>query len=129
MSALTPDQVATLKTRLLAEKKGLEAHLARIAKKDPHVKGDFDAKFPSYTDTDERDSDQGEDALEVTDYVNRIGLENVLELRLAAVERALARVGAGTYGTCQHCRGTESLARLQADPAAERCLHCKKLPA
>jgi len=127
MTHISEDQLATFKARLEEEGANLKSQLERIATKDPHVAGDYDAKFPSYTPDDERDSDKGEDALEVQDYVNNIGVENILELRLVAVQRALERVAGGTYGHCSNCDAHQPIARLEADPAAERCLNCKKL--
>jgi RNA polymerase-binding transcription factor DksA len=114
------------KKRLLKEQTELKARLSRIAKKDPNVEGDYDAKFPSYAANEEVDR-YYENALEVEDYTNAIGVENILELRLVAVERALQRIEKGTYGTCANCKKEQPRARLDADPAAERCLNCGKL--
>jgi RNA polymerase-binding transcription factor DksA len=113
-----------MKTRLTAEQKQLKERLSRISKKDPHVKGDYDAKWPQYGEDMDR---MYENALETTDYTNAIGVENVLELRLGAVERALGRISKGTFGVCSNCKAEQSRARLNADPAAERCLDCGHL--
>ena len=44
---------------------------------------------------------------------------------LAAIDRALARIEDGTYGTCQ--RGKQIAAeRLEALPYAELCIDCKR---
>ena len=43
---------------------------------------------------------------------------------LAAVEAALERVEAGTYGICVNCGRPIAPARLQARPAAELCIDC-----
>lgn len=118
---------AKMQERLTKERDGLKAQLARIAKKDPKTPGDYDATWPTYN-ADQRTSESGdEDAQESTDYGNAIGVENVLELRLLAVERALRRIEDGTYGQCSNCEAQEETeARLEADPAAERCLSCKQ---
>ena len=115
-----------LRKRLEVERDGLRQHITRIAKKDPKTPGDYDAVWPSY-DNDERNSDNADNAQETEDYTNAIGVENVLELRLGAVERALARIESGTYGMCSNCSAEQPEARLSADPAAERCLECGKL--
>ena len=44
-----------------------------------------------------------------------------VEADLDGVERALARLDAGTYGECEVC-GEPIGARLAADPVARRCL-------
>ena len=43
----------------------------------------------------------------------------------AQVEAALARIDAGTYGTCLDCGGPISEARLQVRPEAARCIDCQ----
>ena len=50
---------------------------------------------------------------------------NAREL-LAQTERALARIEAGTYGTCESCGQAIGKARLQAYPRATLCVTCKQ---
>ena len=45
---------------------------------------------------------------------------------LAAVEAALARIEAGTYGECTDCGAQITAARLHATPEAARCVHCQE---
>ena len=45
---------------------------------------------------------------------------------LAAVEAALARIEAGTYGECTDCGAAITAARLHATPQAARCVHCQE---
>lgn len=45
---------------------------------------------------------------------------------LAQIERALARIEDGSYGTCVRCGATIPAARLEAMPEAELCLTCKE---
>ncbi len=45
---------------------------------------------------------------------------------LAAVEAALARIEAGTYGECTDCGTQITAARLHATPEAARCVHCQE---
>jgi DnaK suppressor protein len=49
------------------------------------------------------------------------------QARAAAVEidRALAKIDAGTYGTCEQCGRDIPVARLQALPQATLCVTCK----
>lgn len=52
-----------------------------------------------------------------------------LQLELAdlqAVDDALARVSAGSYGTCASCGGRIAMRRLLAQPAARMCLSCQE---
>lgn len=45
---------------------------------------------------------------------------------LAQSERALARIEAGTYGSCESCGQPIGKARLQAFPRATLCVSCKQ---
>jgi DnaK suppressor protein len=45
---------------------------------------------------------------------------------LAAIDEALARVNAGTYGQCTDCDATIPEARLNAAPEAARCIGCQE---
>jgi len=44
---------------------------------------------------------------------------------MQAVERALARLDAGTYGDCASCGEPIALQRLMVQPAAENCADCQ----
>jgi DnaK suppressor protein len=45
---------------------------------------------------------------------------------MEAIQAALARIDAGTYGICDTCGETISAARLTAMPAAPRCVACQE---
>ena len=45
---------------------------------------------------------------------------------LDAVDAALKRIEAGTYGECTDCGTHITPARLQATPDAPRCIHCQE---
>jgi DnaK suppressor protein len=45
---------------------------------------------------------------------------------LAAIDKALARIGAGTYGHCIDCNAKIPEARLNAAPEAARCISCQE---
>ncbi|HEY0943510.1 MAG TPA: TraR/DksA family transcriptional regulator [Steroidobacter sp.] len=47
------------------------------------------------------------------------------ELRL--IDSALQRINAGTYGNCVSCDQPIPIARLKAEPTAERCVQCQEL--
>lgn len=44
--------------------------------------------------------------------------------RLQQIDRALARMDEGTYGTCVTCGGPISLERLEARPLSVECVAC-----
>ena len=45
---------------------------------------------------------------------------------LAAIDDALARLNAGTYGQCTDCDATIPEARLNAAPEVARCIDCQE---
>lgn len=45
---------------------------------------------------------------------------------LGAIDAALARIEAGTYGDCTDCGVHISVARLHATPEAPRCIPCQE---
>lgn len=68
----------------------------------------------------------GDGTVEAIDRLNQIGVGNVLETKLGRVERALARVEAGTYGTCEVCGTDIDPRRLRAMPESTTCVSCPR---
>lgn len=55
-----------------------------------------------------------------------LALAALAAANLDAIDQALARVGAGTYGTCDGCDTRIPLARLRALPETTVCVACKR---
>jgi DnaK suppressor protein len=55
-----------------------------------------------------------------------IAVGRALRSNLREVERALAKLDAGTYGTCERCGNPIGDERLEAIPWAPLCIDCKK---
>jgi len=55
-------------------------------------------------------------------------LTSSLAESLHEVEDALAKVEAGTYGSCESCQQPIADARLEAKPAARLCITCASKP-
>ena len=55
-----------------------------------------------------------------------IAVVRALRANLRDVDRALAKMEAGTYGTCERCGQPISLERLEALPWAELGIDCKQ---
>lgn len=70
---------------------------------------------------DENFADSGQVAAEQGE--NK-ALVNQLEETLRDVERALAKLDEGSYGTCETCGATIGEARLEAMPATRFCIAC-----
>lgn len=67
------------------------------------------------------------DAAHDTDYREiTSGIAAVESRELAHIERALARLRAGHYGTCESCDKKIPVLRLKALPYATLCIDCQK---
>ncbi|MDQ2649017.1 MAG: TraR/DksA C4-type zinc finger protein [Actinomycetota bacterium] len=82
---------------------------AQVAALDGGDDGAFDENF---ADSGQVAAEQGE---------NR-SLANQLRTELDEVERALAKLDDGTYGTCEVCGNPIASARLEAMPATRFCI-------
>ena len=55
-----------------------------------------------------------------------LALRDHNEQHLAAIDAALARLDAGTYGRCTSCRNAIAPERLEARPWAALCIDCQR---
>jgi len=95
------DELAAERTRLEAQIAGLEPGTG--------TSPTFDDNF---ADSGQVAAEQGE---------NKV-LAGQLRTELDEVERALAKLDAGTYGACETCAQPISADRLEAMPAARYCI-------
>lgn len=113
---MTDVQHSELRAQLEAERADLHAQLAELGV--GAAAGDeltYDANF---ADTSQVTAEKGEtEALAAT-----------LQEALDAVDAALGRMEAGTYGTCDRCHEPIAPARLEAMPSATRCIEHASLP-
>lgn len=54
-----------------------------------------------------------------------LGLVETLKHRLDDIDAALARIEAGTYGTCQNCGNDIGADRMEFRPTSIYCVDCK----
>ena len=108
----------SFKTRLTDEKNNLEAELATVGRRNPSNPNDWEAVQPETTP----EADPNDVASEISGYEENAGIVKELEARLNDVLAALARIDAGTYGTCTVGGEQIEEARLEADPAATTCI-------
>lgn len=105
-----------LGAKLREEQTRLRKELGRFATKVPAGKDNFQSTFPEYG------SSEDENAAEVTEFENRLGLESDLETSLKAVDHALERMQQGTYGACEVCSKPIDPERLKASPSVTKCI-------
>ncbi len=116
--------IEKLKKLLEDEKALLENELAKISEKNPQNPADWDA-VPE-NKTEEADLNVAADIHEEVE--ERHGISDALEMRLANVNAALARIEEGKYGICEVCGERIEEDRLEADPAAPTCKEHLKQP-
>ncbi|MBM0103886.1 TraR/DksA family transcriptional regulator [Steroidobacter sp. S1-65] len=115
---LDQQQALNLKTRLRDRATQLRDELQRTRAKSVD-------ETPGNVAERARDSEDDSFATLVVD-TNLTEMErDVEELRM--IDSALQRISAGTYGDCADCGQPIPLARLQAEPTAERCIQCQEL--
>jgi RNA polymerase-binding protein DksA len=66
-------------------------------------------------------------ASETLDRGVELSLEDNADHLLEAIDSALARVEAGSYGMCERCGHAIAHERLEALPWATKCIECKRL--
>ena len=107
MTAPSPDPRATL----LAERERLKAGLAEgIVAPDPMTYGS-----------------QAAAASQVFEQQRDLALREKDQQHFEAVEGALARLDAGTFGTCVRCGRPIAPERLEALPWAAPCIDCQRI--
>ena len=118
---MNPETLQKLKNELVEEKKRLEDELSSFAVKDPHMRDNWDAKFPATAASAPpfSHSSQEEQADIREEYEAELAQEQSLEGRLREVRRALERMAEGAYGRCKTCGDPIPEERLAANPAAE----------
>jgi len=116
-----------IKGELKKTKASLEALLSKFAKKDAHVKGDWETQFPNVG------IESSEDALEDVakkreEYERLLPVEWSLEKQLQKINLALKKLKKGKkgkYGICEKCGRPIPKQRLAVIPEARLCQNCK----
>jgi DnaK suppressor protein len=68
----------------------------------------------------------GEGTSEAIGRIERVAQADALTAKLADVDRALAKLDDGTYGSCDRCGSSITAERLDARPWAVLCLRCSR---
>ena len=110
--------IAKVRTRLEGDKKRLLGELEQLS-----VAGRPSEERREGSPFGKRE----EEATESLELERRLALERGIKEQLTAIESALAKITAGTYGKCDVCGKPIEPARLEALPQARRCMSCKTL--
>jgi RNA polymerase-binding transcription factor DksA len=106
-AGLTADALASVRAELEQEREQLSAQLRELGRDESSLT--FDDNF---ADSGQVAAEQGEN----------LALAAQLRDQLDDVEAALARLDAGTYGTCEVCGRPIGEARLEVMPATRFCI-------
>ncbi len=105
--------------KLVAELRTLEKALSELGIQNPEVTTDWIATPDEPTTTE---ADENVVAERSEDWIGEQAETAELETRYNNVKRALAKLEAGTYGTCEICNADIEADRLEANPAARTCI-------
>lgn len=100
------------KNILLKQQKEIEKDLKEIEAEDP-------AK-----ETMPETSEPGTDSYIADTHTRIMALVDTLKKANLGIQKALAKIGKGTYGKCEKCGKQIEIGRLMAMPTAEYCLGC-----
>lgn len=109
----------TLRKTLTSERDRLAADLAELERAGHEALSDMSGEN-NYRD---HMADQG--TATITKELDVALEENVRDM-LAQVDRALAKIDSGEYGTCGGCGKPIAKERLKAMPMADLCIDCKE---
>jgi len=107
----------SLKAALEAERTQIIADLKSIAAFNEHT-GDWEA-VPDTSEMGEVDENTEADVVE--EWNERRATVAALETTFNDIERALAKISEGTYGTCEICGRSIETDRLEVLPSARTC--------
>jgi RNA polymerase-binding transcription factor DksA len=114
---LAHDGGVDTRERLDAERRQALERLASLS-------GDHEAMVAASLDTN-ADDEHDPEGHTIAFERSQIGaLIRQVRHHVAEVDAALARVEAGTYGTCERCGAPIGEARLEALPATRTCIAC-----
>jgi DnaK suppressor protein len=106
----------------------LVADRARTTSRIAGLTRDFEGIVDSSTAVATDDEHDPEGATLAFERAQVVALLEQARGHLLDLDRALARLAEGTYGTCERCGGHIAVERLAARPAATTCIRCAAAP-
>lgn len=106
------------KAKLEEEKQRLTTELTTLGVQNPQAEEDW---VPTPEDVARSEADPNIVADQSENWAERRGTLDALETRLNNVNRALKKIEAGTFGTCEISGEPIEEDRLEANPAARTC--------
>jgi RNA polymerase-binding transcription factor DksA len=116
----TLEQIQSFKQQLQAEQSKIQQELSSIGAVKINDPNNFDSFIPNIGLSDE------DNALEVSEYLNKLSIEELLESRLKEITQALHKIETNTFGICEECHKEIELKKLEVNPASDLCISCAK---
>ena len=117
---LTPDDLKRIKAQLEEERTDLERQL------DELQGASFQGSQSDLTGEVGLDEDFADAGTATFDRERDLSIRNNIRDLIDQINRALARIADGGYGTCERCGNPIDASRLKALPHASLCLDCKR---
>jgi RNA polymerase-binding protein DksA len=105
----------------------LLAERTRVSASIDHIHKDNSGSIEDETEEETYDNHLADSATATLNREIDYTLEENAEHVLHAIDEALQRIDAGTFGTCGRCGKPIAEERLEAIPYANRCIDCKRL--
>ena len=115
--AWTAGELAAIRTELEGQARELRGEIVDAEQQSAAIQRDAST---------EGSGDEADAGTKTFEREHEMSLANNSRDLLLQVERALARLDAGTYGRCETCGDPIPKARLQAFPRATLCVRCKQ---
>jgi DnaK suppressor protein len=107
---------------LAAAEASLEEHRTNLRAEIVSLGADPDSDETSFVE----DLGFADSAHSTAERSRLLSVVTALRENLRDVEHAIAKVGDGTFGTCERCGGPIGEERLEALPWATLCIDCKR---
>jgi DnaK suppressor protein len=101
-------------------------HRHQVSNAIEYLHREHDGSLEEETDEIPSDNHMADVATDTFDRELDYSLEENSEQVLHAIDDALERIAAGTYGICQSCGQQIAEERLEAIPYAKLCIDCKR---
>jgi DnaK suppressor protein len=109
-------QTTAIKQKLEEQKRRLQADVKELEQQDPSK--DI---FRDVNNTDDDDAAESEDHSRIQARID------AAQAQLQSTNKALTKLEAGTYGTCERCKKPIPAARLEAKPWAIYDIECEEI--
>ena len=109
-----PTEFESVRQKLEQQKQELLARAAKVRADITRSSGPLDKDF-------------AEQVVQMENDAVLAGIGEATAAELAQINRALAQMDAGNYGTCSRCGQPIGERRLQALPYSDRCITCAEM--